>query len=110
MPVDVLARPVIDALIRAFDRAREARLKRSACLALSQAIAELIRIRPDIGEAEAKIAVAKAAGIIDRDLFIAERMLRKVKKAVKREAVPAERKPRKRPAARRRAVRSRKVK
>ena len=107
MPVDVLARPVIDALVRAFDRAREMRLKRNARAALSQAIAELIRIRPDIGEAEAKIAVAKAAGIIDRDLFIAERMLRKVKKAVKRVAAPAVRKPRKRPAARRRAVRGR---
>ena len=84
MPIEVLARPVIDALLRAFDRAQDARLQRNARKALSEAIAELILIKPDLHKAKAKIAVAKAAGIIDSELFVAERMLRKVRKSDKR--------------------------
>ncbi|MGH8631930.1 MAG: hypothetical protein ACREU7_14360 [Burkholderiales bacterium] len=82
MPIEVLARPVIDALLRAFDRAQDARLQRNARKALSEAITELILITPDLQKAKAKIAVAKAAGI--SELFIAERMLKKVKKSGKR--------------------------
>jgi hypothetical protein len=102
MPGDLfgasLAKPVIDALMRALGRAHEAHLQRNARKALSEAITELIRVRPDLNHAEAQIAVARAAGIIDRDLFTAERMLRKVRKADKRER---DRKSRKKPAARR---------
>lgn len=84
MPIEVLARPVIDALLRAFDRAQDARLQRNARKALSEAITELILIKPDLHKARAKIAVAKAAGIIDSELFVAERMLKTVKKSDKR--------------------------
>jgi hypothetical protein len=92
MPIDLLAKPVIDALMRALDRAREASLKKDARKAVAEAISELIRIDADVGRAEARIAIAKAAGILDQDLFTAERMLRKVKKAA-RKRQPAKRKP-----------------
>ncbi len=83
MPIDLLARPIVDALLKAFDRARDARLRGSARKALGEAISELIRLDPDLTQAEAKIAVARAAGILDKDLFTAERMLKKVRKAAK---------------------------
>jgi hypothetical protein len=81
VPIDILAKPVVDALLKAFDRAQDARLRGSARKALGEAISELIRLDPDVGKAEAKIAVARAAGILDQDLFTAERMLKKVRKA-----------------------------
>ena len=92
MPIDLIAKPVIDALMRAFDKARDASLKKDARKAVAEAISELIRLRPDVGKAEARIAVAKAAGILDQDLFTAERMLKKVKKAAKK-TKPSKRQP-----------------
>ena len=92
MPIDLLAKPVIDALMRALDKARDASLKKDARKAVAEAISELIRLNPDLGKAEARIAVARAAGILDQDLFTAERMLKKVKLAAKK-AKPSKRKP-----------------
>ena len=92
MPIDLIAKPVIDALMRALHKARDASLKKDARKAVAEAISELIRLSPDVGKAEARIAVAKAAGILDQDLFTAERMLKKVRKAAKK-AKPVERKP-----------------
>lgn len=87
----MLAKPVVDALLKAFDRAKDAHLRASARKAIGEAISELIRISPDLNKAEAKIAIARAAGILEQDLFTAERMLKKVKKA-NRKAGPAKRK------------------
>jgi hypothetical protein len=98
MPFEVLAKPVIDALMNALDRAKDAHLKANARKAIAEAISELIRLQPDVGKAEARIAIAKAAGILDQDLFTAERMLKKVKKAARKSARPRKRK---KPAARR---------
>jgi hypothetical protein len=110
MPIEVLARPVIEALLRALARAQQSQLQRNARKALSEAITELVLITPDLQKAKAKIAIAKAAGIIDRELFVAESMLKKVKKSAKRGKARAEvgrRGTRKRAAARRvRRVRS----
>ena len=89
MAIELLARPVVDALLKAFDRARDAHLRASARKALGEAITELIRINPDLGKAKAKIAIARAAGILDEDLFTAQRMLKKVKKAKRKAASPA---------------------
>jgi hypothetical protein len=100
MPIDLLARPVVEALLKAFDRARESRLKAGARRAVAEAISELIRIDPDLGKAEAKIAVARAAGILDQDLFTAERMLRKVKKSA-RKPLPGRAATKRKPARRR---------
>ena len=88
MAIESLAKPVVDALLKALDRAKDATLRANARTALGEAISELIRIRPDLNKAEAKIAIARAAGILDQDLFTAERMLKKVKKAAKRAKAP----------------------
>ena len=101
MAFDVLVKPVVDALLKALDRARDTRLKANARKALGEAITELIRIEADVDKAEAKIAVARAAGILDRELFTAERMLRKVKKAAKEQSGKVA----KRPASKRRVKR-----
>lgn len=81
MAIELLAKPVVDALLKALDRARDAQLRADARKAIAEAISELILISPDLGKAKAKIAIARAAGILDQDLFTAERMLKKVKKA-----------------------------
>jgi hypothetical protein len=103
---EALAKPVIDALMKALDRAKDAHLKDNARKAIAEAISELIRIHPDVGKAEARIAIAKAAGILDQDLFTAERMLKKVKKAARKSAPPRKRK---KPAARRVAKRAKRT-
>jgi len=100
---EALAKPVIDALMKALDRAKDAHLKDNARKAIAEAISELIRIHPDVSKAEGRIAIAKAAGILDQDLFTAERMLKKVKKAARKSAQPRKRK---KPAARRVAKRT----
>jgi hypothetical protein len=95
MTIDLLAKPVVEALLRAFDRAKDAHLRANARKAIGEAISELIRLSPDLSKAQAKIAVARAAGILDEDLFTAERMLKKVKKANRKAARPS---PAKKPA------------
>jgi hypothetical protein len=82
--IESLARPVIDALMKALDRARDAHLKKNARRAIAEAISELIRIHPDLDKARARIAVARAAGILDQELFTAERMLKSVKKTARK--------------------------
>ncbi len=77
MAIELLAKPVVDALLKAFDRAKDAHLRANARKAIGEAISELIRISPDLSKAAAKIAIARAAGILDQDLFTAERMLKK---------------------------------
>ena len=103
MPFEALAKPVIDALMKALDRAKDAHLKDNARKAIAEAISELIRLNPDVGKAEARIAIARAAGILDQDLFTAERMLKKVKRAARKSAPPRKRR---KAAARRVAIRS----
>jgi len=81
MPVEALIKPLIDALLAALEKAKGSALKRSARRQLGEAIKELVKLDPDIDAAEAKIAIAKAAGIIERDIFTAEKMLATVKRA-----------------------------
>jgi hypothetical protein len=88
--IELVAKPVVDALLKALDRAKDAHLRASARKAIGEAISELIRISPDLSKAEAKIAIARAAGILDQDLFTAERMLKKVKKANRKAATPGQ--------------------
>lgn len=92
MALETLAKPVIDALLHALDRAKDGHIKRGARKALAEAIVELIRIDPDVDAAEAKIAIAKAAGIIDKDVITAERMLNAARKPVKKKS-PSKRGP-----------------
>ena len=78
-----LVKPVVDALISIFEKARGIKLKSSAEKSLAEAIRELLNASPNENIAAAKIAVAKAAGIISSDLVLAEEMLTKVKTSKK---------------------------
>jgi imidazolonepropionase-like amidohydrolase len=75
MDLNSLIKPVVDALVAALKAARGKQLKRSAAKELSAAVRELLKANPNENLAQAKIATAKAAGIINEDLFLAEKLL-----------------------------------
>ena len=58
-------------------RGEKANLKRNAEAALREAIRELLLANPDENKAQARIAIAKAAGILSEDVVLAEDMLQK---------------------------------
>ena len=72
-----LIKPVVDALMALLSRGEKATLKRNAETALREAIRELLLANPDENKAEARIAIAKAAGILSEDVVLAEDMLEK---------------------------------
>ena len=72
-----LIKPVVDALMALLQRGEKATLKRNAEAALREAIRELLLANPDENKAEARIAIAKAAGILSEDVVLAEDMLEK---------------------------------
>lgn len=72
-----LIKPVVDALMALLSRGEKANLKRNAEAALREAIRELLLANPDENKAEARIAIAKAAGILSEDVVLAEGMLSK---------------------------------
>jgi len=72
-----LIKPVVDALMALFRESNDIRLKRNAEAALREAIRELLQANPDENKAQAKIAIAKAAGILSEDVVLAEDMLEK---------------------------------
>ena len=72
-----LIKPVVDALMGLFRRGENLQLKRNAEASLREAIRELLLANPDENKAEARIAIAKAAGILSEDVVLAEDMLRK---------------------------------
>ena len=78
MPIEAaLIKPVVDALLVLFRQADDIKLKRNAEAALREAILELLQANPDENRAEARIAIAKAAGILSEDIVLAEDMLKK---------------------------------
>lgn len=78
MPIEAaLIKPVVDALMALLSRGEKANLKRNAEAALREAIRELLLANPDENKAEARIAIAKAAGIFSEDVVLAEGMLEK---------------------------------
>ncbi|MCC7250004.1 MAG: hypothetical protein IT473_15385 [Lysobacter sp.] len=72
-----LIKPVVDALLGLFKQSEHLQLKRNAEKALREAIRELLLANPDENKAEARIAIAKAAGILSEDILLAEDMLEK---------------------------------
>lgn len=70
-----LIKPVVDALLGLFRQGENLHLKRNAETALREAIRELLLANPNDSKAEARIAIAKAAGIISEDVVLAEKML-----------------------------------
>ncbi|MEO6137328.1 MAG: hypothetical protein ABIP11_01525 [Luteimonas sp.] len=78
MPIEAaLIKPVVDALMGLFRQGHDLQLKHNAEAALREAIRELLLANPDENKAEARIAIAKAAGILSEDVVLAEDMLRK---------------------------------
>ncbi|MDQ2701833.1 MAG: hypothetical protein M3Y70_03250 [Pseudomonadota bacterium] len=78
MPVEAaLIKPVVDALMALFRQSENVQLKRNAEAALREAIRELLLANPDENKAAARIAIAKAAGILSEDVVLAEDMLQK---------------------------------
>jgi hypothetical protein len=78
-----LIKPIVEALIAALKKAKTHRLKRNAKANITEAIRELVLLNPDATRAEARIAVARATGIISEELFRAEEMLSQVRAAKK---------------------------
>ncbi len=74
-----LLKPIVDAILGLARSGNNARLKRDAAKAIREAIRELLLADPNESEAEAKIAIAKAAGLISEDVLLADDMLRKVR-------------------------------
>ena len=78
MPIEAaLLKPVVDALMSLLSRGEKATLKRNAEAALRDAIRELLLANPDENKAQARIAIARAAGILSADVMLAEDMLEK---------------------------------
>lgn len=78
MPIEAaLVKPVVDALLALFRRGESLHLKHDAEAALREAIRELLLANPDENKAEARIAIARAAGILSGDVVLAEDMLEK---------------------------------
>ena len=114
MPIETaLIKPVVDALMALLQRGEKANLKRNAEAALREAIRELLLANPDENKAQARIAIAKAAGILSEDVVLAEDMLEKHratrskttgKAATGRKRKPAAARPDDKPAAKRPAA------
>lgn len=78
MPIEAaLVKPVVDALMGLFRQGQDIQLKHNAEAALRDAIRELLLANPDENKAAARIAIAKAAGILSQDVVLAEDMLRR---------------------------------
>ena len=104
MPIEsALIKPVVDALMALLQRGEKANLKRHAEVAVREAIRELLLANPDENKAQARIAIAKAAGILSEDVVLAEDMLQKHRatkaKTVRKTASGRKRKPAATPAA-----------
>ncbi|NYZ61907.1 hypothetical protein [Luteimonas deserti] len=70
-------KPVVDVLLALFQQGNDLKLKSNAQAALREAIRELLQANPDENRAAARIAVARAAGILSEDVVLAEDMLEK---------------------------------
>ena len=94
-----LVKPVVDALMALFRRGENMHLKHDAEAALREAIRELLLANPDENTAQARIAFAKAAGILSEDVVLAEDMLKKTRAAKAKTAGKASTGRRRKPAA-----------
>lgn len=72
-------KPVVDAILGLVKKGSQAKLQHDAAKAVREAIRELLLADPNENAVEAKIAIAKAAGLISHDVLLADEMLEKVK-------------------------------
>ncbi len=77
---------LIDALIALFGRAKKKRLTAEGKKALEEAMKELLMAPTDLRSVEAKIRVAKAAGIINEDVTLAEEWVARHREAARKPA------------------------
>lgn len=85
MPIEaVFIKPVVDAILGLVKKGSDVKLQRDAAKAIREAIRELLLADPNENEVEAKIAIAKAAGLISQDVLLADEMLKKVKTSKKK--------------------------
>ena len=87
-----LIKPVVDAIMRVLKNRKHTRLKHDAEKVIREAIRELLLADPNENEIEAKLAIAKAAGLISSDVLLTEQMLQKVKASKKRAGKKASKK------------------
>ena len=74
-----LIKPVVDAILDLVRVGRGAKLKANAEKAVREAIRELLLANPNEDAIAAKIAIAKAAGVLSHEVVLAESMLGKVR-------------------------------
>lgn len=80
MPIEAgFIKPVVDAILGLVKTGSNVKLQRDAAKAIREAIRELLLADPNENAVEAKIAIAKAAGLISHDVLLADEMLKKVK-------------------------------
>ena len=80
MPIEAgFIKPVVDAILGLVKTGSIVKLQRDAAKAIREAIRELLLADPNENAVEAKIAIAKAAGLISHDVLLADEMLKKVK-------------------------------
>jgi pantoate kinase len=75
----VFIKPVVDAILGLVKTGSNVKLQHDAAKAVREAIRELLLADPNENLVEAKIAIAKAAGLISQDVLLADEMLKKVK-------------------------------
>jgi len=80
MPIEAgYIKPVVDAILGLVQKGTKAKLQKDAAKAVREAIRELLMADPNENAVQAKIAIAKAAGLISHDVLLADEMLEKVK-------------------------------
>ena len=84
-----LIKPVVDAILTLARKGGDAHLQANAAKAVREAIRELLLADPNEDAVEAKLAIAKAAGLLSHDVILAERMLDSVRSHRKTSKKPA---------------------
>jgi len=78
-----LIKPIVDAVLAGLKNIKGAKVKKDAASELSEVIQNLLKLSPDMNAAETKIQAAIAAGVISKELILAQEMLSKHKTVAK---------------------------
>lgn len=76
-------KPIVDVVLAGLKKIKGVKVKKNAASELSEVIQNLLRLSPDMNAAEAKIQAAKAAGVISKELVLAQQMFSKHRAAAK---------------------------
>lgn len=74
---------IVDAVLAGLKKIKGAKVKKNAASKLNEVIRNLLQLDPDINAAQATIQTAKAAGVISKELVLAEEMLSSVRRTPK---------------------------